>query len=197
MARLEDYFDCLTGSTWPTAPDLRLCAVDLGTGRRVALDRASGASVGQAIAASCAVPGVSQPVPIRDREYVDGAVYSVNNADLAVTTGESADRLRGRAGHHTVIVSAPLSVNRLRVPLGPGWLFRNAMHLQTAAEVRKLGEVDRLVVIEPTSHDVVAMGPNMNAGHRRARVAKCAFATAFDRLTREGNPTCDDRESGA
>lgn len=184
MARLEDYFDCLIGSDWPSAMDLRLCAVDLGTGGRVALDSGSGASVGQAIAASCAVPGVSKPVPIRDREYVDGAVYSVNNADVAVTRRQATERSAGPAGEHIVIVSAPLSINRLQLALGPQALFRNAMHLQTAAELRKLDGVDRLIVIEPTSHDAAVMGPNMNAGHRRARVAKCAFATAFDRFSR-------------
>lgn len=184
MARVANYFDMLVGPMWPSHVDLQFCVVELGSGRRVALDRSSGATVGQAIAASCAIPGVSRPVPIRDREYVDGAIYSVNNADLATpcpVVGGSPEA-EDAAPFHTVIVSAPLSVNRIHASFGPMWLFRNAMHLQTAAEVRKLGNVDQLVVIEPSSADVAAMGPDMNAGRRRARVAQSAHETASARF---------------
>lgn len=181
MARVANYFDTIVGPTWPSDVDLQFCVVELGSGRRVALDRSSGATVGQAIAASCAIPGVSRPVPIKDREYVDGAIYSVNNADLATPScGGAAESDTVR--FHTVIVSAPLSVNRMHVSFGPMWLFRNAMHLQTASEVRKLGAVDQLVVIEPSTADVTTMGPDMNAGRLRARVARSAYETASARF---------------
>jgi NTE family protein len=41
------------------------------------------ASVGEAVAASCAVPWVFAPVRIGEREYVDGGVWSVTNLDAA------------------------------------------------------------------------------------------------------------------
>jgi NTE family protein len=64
---------------------LRLVAVDRGSGRRVVFgdDGAPEASVADAVAASCAVPGLFAPVAIEDREYVDGGVWSPTNLDLA------------------------------------------------------------------------------------------------------------------
>ena len=64
---------------------LRLVAVDRGSGRRVVFgdDGAPEASVAEAVAASCAVPGLFAPVAIGDREYVDGGVWSPTNLDLA------------------------------------------------------------------------------------------------------------------
>lgn len=64
---------------------LRVCAVDAGNGRRVVFGSRSAppASVGQAVAASCAIPAVFAPVRIGDRLYVDGGAWSPTNADAA------------------------------------------------------------------------------------------------------------------
>jgi NTE family protein len=64
---------------------LRVCTVDAGNGRRVVFGSRSAppASVGQAVAASCAVPAVFAPVRIGDRLYVDGGAWSPTNADAA------------------------------------------------------------------------------------------------------------------
>jgi NTE family protein len=64
---------------------LRVCTVDAGNGRRVVFGSRSAppASVGQAVAASCAIPAVFAPVPIGDRLYVDGGAWSPTNADAA------------------------------------------------------------------------------------------------------------------
>ena len=64
---------------------LRVCTVDAATGRRVVFGsrRAPSASVGQAVAASCAIPAVFMPVRIGDRLYVDGGAWSPTNADAA------------------------------------------------------------------------------------------------------------------
>jgi NTE family protein len=43
----------------------------------------SGVSLVDAVAASCAVPGVWPPVTIDGRRYIDGGMRSVTNADLA------------------------------------------------------------------------------------------------------------------
>ncbi|UUY02301.1 patatin-like phospholipase family protein [Svornostia abyssi] len=64
---------------------LRVCAVDRRTGRRVVFGSpgAPKATVDEAVAASCTVPWIHQPVRIGDREYVDGGVWSVTNLDIA------------------------------------------------------------------------------------------------------------------
>jgi len=64
---------------------LRVCTVDARNGRRVVFGSRSAptASVGQAVAASCAVPALFAPVRIGDRLYVDGGAWSPTNADAA------------------------------------------------------------------------------------------------------------------
>jgi NTE family protein len=75
---------------WPDRP-LRVVAVDALTGERIVFDRHSGVSLVDAVAASCAVPGVWPPVTIGASRYIDGGVRSGENADLA-------------AGHDRVLV---------------------------------------------------------------------------------------------
>jgi NTE family protein len=67
---------------WPEQR-LLLVAVDAESGEPRLFDRDSGADLVDAVAASCAVPGVWPPVSIRGRRYVDGGVRSADNADLA------------------------------------------------------------------------------------------------------------------
>ena len=76
----------LPAHDWPEAPVL-LTAVDAATGELVTFDRTSGVELVDAVAASCAVPGVWPPVTIGDRRYVDGGVRSSANADLAADHG--------------------------------------------------------------------------------------------------------------
>jgi NTE family protein len=68
--------------SWPK-PRLLIVAVDTGTGEEAILDRASGVSLVDAVAASCAVPGIWPPVTIAGRRYMDGGMRSATNADLA------------------------------------------------------------------------------------------------------------------
>ncbi|MFG3297616.1 patatin-like phospholipase family protein [Micromonospora chersina] len=72
-------------------PDRRLLlpAVDAETGDEAIFTRESGVTLRDAVAASCAVPGIWPPVTIGDRRYVDGGVRSMTNADLAA----GADRV--------------------------------------------------------------------------------------------------------
>jgi NTE family protein len=64
---------------------LRVCTVDRRTGRRVVFGApgAPAAEVADAVAASCSIPWVFEPVEIGGREYVDGGVWSVTNLDAA------------------------------------------------------------------------------------------------------------------
>jgi NTE family protein len=64
---------------------LRIAAVDRRNGRRVVFGRPRGprADVADAVAASCTVPWLFEPVMIGGREYVDGGVWSPTNLDTA------------------------------------------------------------------------------------------------------------------
>jgi NTE family protein len=72
----------LPAADWPER-DLRILAVDAVTGEVVVFTRDSGVRLVDAVAASCAVPGVWPPASIGDHRYVDGGVRSSTNVDLA------------------------------------------------------------------------------------------------------------------
>ncbi|WP_101952434.1 patatin-like phospholipase family protein [Mycobacterium sp. 3519A] len=72
----------LPSHQWPNRV-LRISAVDTGTGEVVTFDKDSGVGLVDAVAASCAVPGVWPPVTIGGRRYMDGGVGSIVNMALA------------------------------------------------------------------------------------------------------------------
>ncbi|MEV6641049.1 patatin-like phospholipase family protein [Amycolatopsis sp. NPDC051371] len=82
---------------WPEQR-LVIVAVDAETGEPRRFDRESGVSLVDAVAASCAVPGIWPAVTIDGRRYVDGGVRSAENADYAT-------------GCTRVTVVAPLGVD--------------------------------------------------------------------------------------
>ncbi len=86
--------DWISAGSWPHRR-LLLSAVDADTGEFVALDRHSGMSLCDAIAASCALPFVYPPFNADGRRWVDGFIRSPANADLA-------------AGHDRIVVLAPM-----------------------------------------------------------------------------------------
>ncbi|WP_133848105.1 patatin-like phospholipase family protein [Labedaea rhizosphaerae] len=94
----------LPSHDWPEAP-LRIVAVDAESGAERIFDKASGVGLVDAVAASCAVPGIWPPVTIGDRRYVDGGVRSFTNLDLA-------------DGYDTVLVIAPIVEPGVTVPNG-------------------------------------------------------------------------------
>jgi NTE family protein len=76
----------LPSHEWPQRV-LRISAIDTATGELVMFDRASGVALVDAVAASCAVPGVWPPVTIGERRYMDGGVGSAINLVLADDCG--------------------------------------------------------------------------------------------------------------
>jgi NTE family protein len=72
----------LPSHDWPERV-LRISAIDTATGELVTFDNHSGVGLVDAVAASCAVPGVWPPVTIGDRRYMDGGVGSSVNLALA------------------------------------------------------------------------------------------------------------------
>ena len=72
----------LPSHDWPDGV-LRISAIDTATGELVAFTASSGVGLVDAVAASCAVPGVWPPVTIGGRRYMDGGVGSTVNLSLA------------------------------------------------------------------------------------------------------------------
>lgn len=79
---------------WPVR-ELVVPAVNATTGEPRVFNAASGVSLVDAVAASCAVPGIWPPVTIEGVRYVDGGVRTANNLDLA-------------AGYGRVLLLAPM-----------------------------------------------------------------------------------------
>ena len=72
----------LPSHEWPDRV-LRISAIDTATGELIAFDSDSDVGLVDAVAASCAVPGVWPPVTIDGRRYMDGGVGSSVNMALA------------------------------------------------------------------------------------------------------------------
>jgi NTE family protein len=145
---------------------LRLVAVDRGSGRRVVFgdDGAPEASVADAVAASCAVPGLFAPVAIGEREYVDGGVWSPTNLDL-VRAGKG-DRVLCLVPTAAMGTGPALALRGLAA----GW--RLATSVEAVAARRRGAEVE---IVAPDGGSAAAIGSDfMNPG-RRARVLAEGF----------------------
>ncbi|RKT03480.1 NTE family protein [Streptomyces sp. 3211.6] len=142
----------LVSHEWPERR-LVVTAVDALTGESALFDRERGAGLVDAVAASCAVPGVWPPVTIDGRRYVDGGVRSAVNADLA-------------AGYRRVVILAPL-------PVGVGKL---PSPVQQAERLRAEGARVLLIVSSPEARK--AFGRNLLDPARRAPAARAGLAQA-------------------
>lgn len=140
---------------WPTR-DLRLVAIDVESGARVAFTSESGAALVDAVEASCAVPGVWPVVPIAGRRYMDGGAFSPANIDLA-------------AGADRVVAIAPLSM-----AMRPG--------TSPAEQLDALGVP--AVLIEPDDATLVAFGDNPLDPACRTPSARAGLAQAAHEAAR-------------
>lgn len=167
------HIDRLHRNGWPERP-LWLPAVRLSDGARVVFGRegAPQASVGQAVAASCAIPGYFSPVVIDGQRYVDGGAHSATNADLLA--GQDLD---------LVVVSSPMGAARGALSLSAHLQGRGYMRLRLAAEARAVRRsgID-LVAFSPTAEDLPVMGWNAMSDGRRAAVVERAYESATRRL---------------
>jgi len=139
---------------------LRVATVDASSGRRIVFGApgAPPAGVGEAVEASCAIPGFFRPVRIGGRDYVDGGVWSPTNLDAS-----SAGR------GERVICLNPTA--QLRSPLSV--VSRSVANAEALA-VRRRGASVR--VINPDDAVVEAMGGNLMDGRRRADVIAAGVA---------------------
>lgn len=159
---------------WPERPDLRLVAVDYDTGDRVVFGdpQAPTTAVGDAVLASCAIPGWFAPVVIAGHRYVDGGTWSATNVDLLL--GQGLDE---------VWVVAPMAARGLdRAGSVPAWMERRYRQVVTGKllrEVRALrAEGTRVQVIAPGPQDLSAMGANMMDPAARLAVLETSLRTS-------------------
>src|SRR3954453_5942500 len=73
---LRDTIRSVVPSGWSSHPNLWIVACDYETGRRVPFGSSDAppADLADAVAASCAIPGIYHPVTIQGRRYVDGGI---------------------------------------------------------------------------------------------------------------------------
>ena len=119
--------------TWPDR-DLRIVAVDALSGEPRVFGPGDGVGLVDAVAASCAVPGVWPPVSIEGRRYVDGGMRSTSNVDLA-------------QGCDDVLVIAPM----VELPIVAREVQRAAKAVERSA---------RMVTIRPDEASLEAIGAN-------------------------------------
>ena len=138
----------LVSTEWPDRP-LVITAVDAETGDFTPFDRDSGVPLLEAVAASCAVPGVYPPVTIGDRRFVDGGMRSAANTDLA-------------AGYDRVVVLAP-------IPQGIGPMVGVDRHVAGLTGAR-------VAVVSPDGASRTAIGRNVLDPAARAPSARAGRA---------------------
>lgn len=146
---------------------LRVVAVDRATGRRVAFGRpgAPPAGVGEAVAASCAIPWVFEPVAIGGREYVDGGLWSVTNLDVAA------------AGRDTEVLCLSVMAGLPAALSSPLGLLRAASQAAEVVEAQALrARGARVRVVGPDPAAARALGLDLMDGRRASDALAAGFA---------------------
>lgn len=165
---------------WPDHENFWAVTCDYRTGRRQVFGRedAPEARAGEAVAASCAIPGFYHPVKIAGRRYVDGGVCSVSNVDLLCD--QELD---------LVVCLNPMSSLANVTPRSAGDRVAAVMRKQAGrrlgAEAKKLRERGTdVLLLQPTADDLALMGPNLMARDRREAVIERAIRTTARQLRR-------------
>ena len=105
---VASYWRRFPGKQWPS-PHYECVSIDADDGSLTVWNQSSQVPLALAVASSCALPGLFQPVTIDGHRYMDGGARSATNADLA-------------RGCKTAIVMAPTS--GINHPLGKLSVFR-------------------------------------------------------------------------
>lgn len=145
----------LPSHEWPDRA-LSVVAVDVATGEPRIFDRYAGVDLVDAVAASCAVPGIWPPVTIGGNRYMDGGMRSSDNADLA-------------KGFTTAVVISPIGAGGITLPGSPD------LSSQVAALER---DGTRVQVIEPDEASKHAIGHDPLSPTTRVPAARAGYAQA-------------------
>jgi NTE family protein len=140
---------------------LSVSAVEVESGRRVMFGTpdAPSVSVGVAVQASCAIPGVFRPISVNGRSYVDGGAWSPTNMD------------RAPAGRGTrVLCLNPTGSMRpnLSRPFGALGLLSRSLAAIEALALERRGA--RVTTISPDAGSLAALGANLMDPRPRSRV---------------------------
>jgi NTE family protein len=168
--------ESLAPDGWPLEP-LWIAAVRKSDGRRVVFGKDVMARVGAAVAASCAIPGLFQPVRIGGDVYIDGGAHSPTNADLLAATGVDL-----------AIVVSPMSGQPDALGRRPDHLIRSRYSARLRHECRQLIEAGISVhVFEPDAATVTVLGVNGLDRRRTRSVVRQAFLSAGARIAAADN----------
>ena len=161
-------------SEWPDRR-LWITAVRTSDARRVVLGRDKLASVGDAVAASCAIPGLFRPVRIEGDFYIDGGAHSPTNADVLLSAG--VDR---------AIVLSPMSGGLARRRRSTGSVLRALCTRRLRQECEQLNRVGIAThVLEPDSATVDLIGLNALDRHRVPSVVTASFLSVGEQIGRD------------
>jgi NTE family protein len=170
---------------WPVRPTTWIVAMDYDAGTRVAFGRpgaAPPATLADAVAASCAIPGWYAPVMMGGRPYIDGGALSPTSLDL----------LAG-AGLDEVVVLAPaisFAYDRPRSAMARAerrWRRMLTRRVVAEAEVVRASGT-AVTLLGPGPEDLAAIGANLMDPRRRQAVLATALQTSADALRRRGGP---------
>jgi NTE family protein len=143
----------LRGAEW-SERTFNCVVVDASDGSIAMLGRDCGAPLARAVAASCSMPGISPPVEIGGRRFIDGGFASTANADLA-------------KGYETVLVIA-------FHPTGPA-AERIKTRLESQLEgLRAAGA--KVLALTPDAACLAAIGSRMMDMRRRPQIAEAGVA---------------------
>jgi NTE family protein len=163
---------------WAPHPNYWAMALDFTTGRRVAFGRwgSPPAELPDAVAASCAIPGFYRPVDINRRPYVDGGVRSTSNLD--VLRDEQLDLVLALNPMSSLHQGAPRTLGeRMALPM------RQTAGRRLGSEAKRLRERGiEVLLVQPTVHDLDAMGGNLLNARRRNQVVETAVHTVTEHL---------------
>jgi NTE family protein len=163
---------------WAHHPNLRVVACDYATGRRAVFGPEHGAAVelAEAVAASCAIPGIYHPVTVGGRSYIDGGVWSRSNLDVVSTSSLDAviclspmsvgEELPARTARQRLVRAVRLAVRRR--------LYEEMRRVEAAGT--------EVLVLQPLAADAAAMGLNTMRRGLRASVREAARRSVASQL---------------
>ena len=145
---------------------LAISAVELESGRRVMFGQngAPDASVGQAVEASCAIPGYFRPIPIGERTYVDGGAWSPTNMDKATVS----------KGSRVLCLNPTGAMTQRAVAIGV--MSRSVARVEALVLERRGA---RVKTVSPDAASLSAIGPSLMDPSRRRQVIDAGYSQGY------------------
>jgi NTE family protein len=176
-------------SGWVQRGGVWVVAMDYDSGERTTFGRdgAPTAMLGEAVMASCAIPGWYAPVQIGGRRYIDGGAWSTTNVDVL-----AAERL------DEVYVLAPMAAfvddhpHRLATRVERRVRRQVTRRLLNEAEKVVAGTGAAITLLAPGPEDLASIGANMMDPARRLEVLETSLRTSAFAL-RDPRPDDLDR----